>query len=495
MQRLALIALASIPCLVSQADASPLDLQGIATDLSFIETQVSKTLASLGSSPAPGNPLYPVSGGDSGTWTTTSPSSGSQGWTSGFFPGQLWLLYQATGSPQWLAAARQWTAPLASQASAPRIDPTDIGFIIGTSFGNGYRLTGDPSYKDVLLTAGGSLASLYNSKVGAVRSWTFGPWHFPVIVDSMMTLGPLQWGAGHGGSSAWAGIAATHAQTVTTNLVRLDGSTYQLADFDPTTGALLSQGTFAGYSNSSTWARGQAWALYGFVQAYQTSDNPAFLTTAEDVANYFVDHLPADDIPPWDFDAPATPTRPVDTSAAAIAADGLVMLSTVAETSALKTSYLHDAEDILGSLSSNYLGPASGESVLFDGFSGVGGTNTALIYGDYYFTEALLRLQDVLDGRPGWVLYSPVPEPTTWAMMLIGFAGLGFVGYRRARAGRPTSGLNSGAIAIHRRRASPRSGLSSTARLFAGIIAQTDQIASAGGWKTWTSKQAGAISS
>ena len=390
---------------------------------------MTKTLTSLGS-PASG---YPVSGGDSGTWTTTSSSSGSQGWTSGFFPGQLWLLYQATGSPQWLAAARQWTAPLASQASAPRVDPTDIGFIIGTSFGNGYRLTGDPSYKGVLTTAGQSLASFYNSNVGAVRSWTFGPWQFPVIVDSMMTLGPLQWGAGNGGNPAWAGIAATHAQTVTTNIVRSDGSTFQLANFDPTSGALLSQETFAGFSDSSTWARGQAWALYGFVQAYQTSDNPAFLTTAEVVANYFVDHLPANDISPWDFDAPGTP--PVDTSAAAIAADGLVMLSTVAGTNALKAQYLEDAENILGSLSSSYLGPASGESVLFDGFPGKNGTNTALIYGDYYFTEALLRLQNVLDGKPGWVLYSPttVPETSTWAMMLLGFAGLGYAGYRRSR--------------------------------------------------------------
>jgi unsaturated chondroitin disaccharide hydrolase len=456
MQRLALIAWASITCLMSQARATPLDTsQGIAKDLSFIETQVTKTLKTLTSlgSPSP-TPLYPVSGGDSGTWKTTSPSSGSQGWTSGFFPGQLWLLYQATGSPQWLAAARQWTAPLASQASSvTRIDPTDIGFIIGTSFGNGYRLTGDPSYKNVLLTAGGSLASLYNSKVGAVRSWTFGPWQFPVIVDSMMTLGPLQWGASNGGSSAWAGIAATHAQTVTTNLVRSDGSTYQLANFNPTTGARLSQGTFAGYSNTSTWARGEAWALYGFAQAYLTSHNPAFLTTAEAVANYFVGHLPANDIAPWDFGAPATPTRPVDTSAAAIAADGLVMLSTVAGT---KTHYLQDAESILGSLSSSYLGPRSGESVLFDGYPGVNGTNTALIYGDYYFTEALLRLQNVLDGQPGWVLYTPqsvlggqparllssltVPEPSTWAMMLLGFAGLGFAGYRRTGAGRATLG-------------------------------------------------------
>ena len=179
--------------------------------------------------------------------------------------------------------------------------------------------------------------------------------------------------------------------------------------FDQTTGALKSRGTFAGFSDSSTWARGQAWALYGFVQAYQTSGNPTFLTTAEDIANYFVGQLLADGtwIPPWDFDAPGS--QPVDTSAAAIAADGLVMLSTVAGT--LGASYLQDAENILGSLSSNYLDVnPNGKSVLIDGFPGKGGTNTALIYGDYYFTEALLRLQNVLDGRPGLGAVQPGPR-------------------------------------------------------------------------------------
>ena len=256
MRHPVVIAWASITCLMSQASATPLDSQGIATDLSFIEGQATKTLRSLGS-PTSG---YPVSGGNSGKWTTTSPSSESQGWTSGFFPGELWLLYQATGSQRWLKAAQQWTGPLASQASSvTRVDPTDIGFIIGTSFGNGYRL-GDSSYKSVLLTAGKSLASLYNSKVGAVRSWTFGPWQFPVIIDSMMTLGPLQWGAGNGGSSTWAGFAATHAKTVSTNLVRLDGSTYQLANFNPTTGAPASPEHYqtGGLSATSVWARGQA---------------------------------------------------------------------------------------------------------------------------------------------------------------------------------------------------------------------------------------------
>jgi unsaturated chondroitin disaccharide hydrolase len=443
MRRLALLAWVSVTCLASVARAGALDtLPGIASDLSFVEQQVTKTLNSLGS-PASG---YPVSGGDSGTWTKTVPSSNGAGWTTGFFPGELWLLYQATEQQQWLTAATTWTAPLLSQTSPgspSRVDPTDIGFIIGTSVGNGYRLTGNTTYQTALLATGTSLASLYNPTVGAVRSWCcgFGPPQYPVIIDSMMTLGPLQWGASNGGNPAWAGIAATHAETVTTNLVRSDGSTGEVADFNPTTGALLSVTTFAGYSNTSTWARGEAWALYGFVQEYQTSDNPAFLTTAENLANYFVGQLTADGswIPPWDFDAPGT--QPVDTSAAAIAADGLVMLSTVAGT--MSASYLTDAENILGALGSYFDTAPNGEAVLLDGYPGKGGTNTALIYGDYYFTEALLRLQNVLDGQPDWVLYTPaagtsaVPEPSTWAMMLLGFAGLGFAGYaRRPRSSR-----------------------------------------------------------
>ena len=387
---------------------------------------------------------YPVSGGDTGTWTTVSPSDEGSGWASGFFPGELWLLYQATGSQYWSTEAQTWTAPLELQATTIRpADPTDIGFIIGTSVGNGYRLTGNPTYKSTLLAAGNTLAGLYNPTVGAVSSWTFGKYgtspNFTVIIDSMMTLGPLQWGATNGGMSSWATDATTHAETVRTNLVRTPplaaGSTYEVAIFNKTTGALTSQETYAGFSNSSTWARGEAWALYGFVQAFQTSDNPAFLMTAEEIANYFVDNSPADGIPPWDFDA-GPGTQPVDTSAAAIAADGLIMLSTVLGSEG--AGYLSDAENMLGTLSSDYLAKSSGsEAVLLDGFPGVGGTNTSLIFGDYYFTEALLRLQDVLDGGSGWVLYSPaeatVPEPSTWVMMLLGFAGLGYVGYRRGR--------------------------------------------------------------
>ena len=383
---------------VPGARADPINLAGVAADLSFIEAQSQKTAASL----APGS--YPRSGGETGAWTTV----GAGDWTSGFFPGELWLLYQATGSPHWLAQAQSWTAPLASQAT--RTDTHDVGFIIGVSYGNGYRLTGASAYSAEIMTAAGSLATRYDPAVGAVRSWSFGPWRYPVIIDNMMTLGPLQWGASHGGDPAWRGDAWTHAQTTIAHHVRLNGSTWQLADFNPATGAFLEHYAVQGLSVSSTWSRGQAWGVYGFAQAYQATGNPAFLSQAERLAAYFFKHLPSDYVPYWDFNAPANSATPRDTSAAAIAADGLVMLATLASTQAERTKYLAEARDIVGSLSASYLAPSRGEAVLAHGSGDVPGNSeidTALIYGDYYFTEALLRLRNVLAGKPGWALYGP----------------------------------------------------------------------------------------
>ena len=203
MQRLAL-ASAAIMGLMSEAVAGPqppppsLDTsQGIATDLSFIEQQVSKTLSSLGSTP-PANPLYPVSGGDRRTVEDDKPFGHRPRMDKRIFSGPaLASLIRRPGRRRG-ATQRSMDRPA---GHAGRVDhpfaahPTDIGFIFGTSFGNGYRLTGDPTYKQVLNTTGASLASLYNSKVGAVQSWSFPQYHFPVIIDSMMTLGPLQWGA------------------------------------------------------------------------------------------------------------------------------------------------------------------------------------------------------------------------------------------------------------------------------------------------------------
>jgi unsaturated chondroitin disaccharide hydrolase len=182
-----------------------------------------------------------------------------------------------------------------------------------------------------------------------------------------------------------------------------------VADFDASSGALIGRGTSQGYADTSTWARGQAWALYGFVQAYQAADDAALLATAEKIANFFIDNLPPDDVPYWDFNAPQAPTTPRDTSAAAIAADGLIMLSELPIAPRDSAAYLLDAENILGSLSAGYLAPASGEAVLAHAtgsFPAGSRVDTALIFGDYYFLEALLRLRNHLTGRPDWILYT-----------------------------------------------------------------------------------------
>ena len=401
--------------------AAPLDLAGIGSDLSFIEQQAGKTVAAL-ASPA----VYPRAGGDSGAWSTV----GAADWTSGFFPGEMWLLYQATGSAQWRSDAQAWTAPLAAQAT--RTDTHDVGFIIGASFGNGYRLTGDPVYKTTILQAGAALATRFNPTIGAVRSWDFGSWQSPVIIDNMMTLGPLQWGAANGGNPAWAAMASAHAATTAADLVRTDGGTFHLADFNPATGALLAQETYQGYANSSTWTRGQAWGLYGFVQAFQATGNPAFLATAEQLATFYIDNLPTDFVPYWDFNAPVSATTPRDTSSAAIAADGLVLLSTLAETPAEQAAYLLAGRNILGALSTGaYLAPGSSDAVLAhgSGFVPAGSeVDTALIYGDYFFTEGLLRLQDALLGQPEWSLYdsaaTPVPEPASFVILAASLVAL-----------------------------------------------------------------------
>jgi len=297
-----------------------INLAGIQADLLFAEAQVGKTVASLASSTS-----FPRSGGDAGHWSTV----GAGDWTSGFFPGELWLLYQATGGAKWRDAAGSWTSSLASQAA--RTDTHDIGFMIGSSFGNGYRLTGDLSYKAVVQQAATSLASRYDPDVGAMRSWSWGSWSYPVIIDNMMNLTPLLWGAGHGGNPAWTNIAIAHAETTIKNIVRPDGSTFHLADFDPSTGALIKQETYQGYSDSSTWARGQAWAIHGFTDIYQATRIPTFLAAAQSTANYFLSHLPSDAVPYWDFNAPVTATTPRDTSAAAIAASALTELSTLVD--------------------------------------------------------------------------------------------------------------------------------------------------------------------
>jgi unsaturated chondroitin disaccharide hydrolase len=326
-----------------------------------------------------------------GAWRTRP----SPGWTSGFFPGSLWLMNQYTGRSEFARAATAWTDALAPQAVLTRSH--DIGFEIFASFGNGYRLTQNEAYRQVILQAAASLATRYDAAVGAVRSWGArgDNAHFLVIVDGLMNLEMLFWAAQHGGSSAWQQMATRDALTVRDHFIRPDGSLVHMVDFDPLTGAVQSEGNPQGYDLASTWARGQSWAVAGFTIAYAQTHDARFLDAARRTAAYFLDHLPGDCVPYWDFQAPGIPNAPRDSSAAAIAADGLVKLSRLDPDPTQAESELSAAGGLLTGLITQDLA-THGQALLAHGTADKpgGAYDTGTSYGDYYFLDALLHYRE-----------------------------------------------------------------------------------------------------
>lgn len=327
-------------------------------------------------------------------WKTTE----ARAWTSGFFSGVLWLMYQQTHDELWKTYAEQWQAGLESQKS--NTSTHDLGFMLFNSFGNGYRLTKNEHYRQVVLEAARSLATRYSPVVGSLKSWDHGPeTDFQVIIDNMMNLELLFWASQNGGEAKWRDLAISHALKTAHEHVRPDGSTYHVVTYDPATGNIKSKCTHQGYQCESTWSRGQAWAIYGFTMSYRYTHDARFLNTAIKVADYFIDHLPDDFVPYWDFNAPSIPNEPRDSSAAAIAASGLLELSQWDADTIHKQKYWAIAQKILASLSSaKYLAKGtSSQSILLHGtsFKAQGNFDTGLIYGDYYFLEAMSRYQDI----------------------------------------------------------------------------------------------------
>jgi hypothetical protein len=315
-------------------------------------------------------------------------------WTSGFFPGTLWYLYEHTRDPELRAQAERWTMPLAAITSGSY--DHDLGFQYFTSFGNALRITGDARFRAPLVDAAGKLAGRFDPRVGAIRSWSWGEWRYPVIVDNLMNLELLFWGAAHGGESRWREIARAHAEKTMGTHVRPDGGSFHVVDHDTATGAVTRRMTRQGFADSSTWARGQAWAIYGFTMAYRETRDPRFLATAQKGVAYVLPRLPADGVPCWDYQAPGCPDRaPRDASAAAIMASALLELSTVASGEEAGR-YRAAAERMLAALTSpSYLGQRAGQqSVLVHAVGDLprnGEVDVGINYADYYFVEALLR--------------------------------------------------------------------------------------------------------
>jgi len=359
-----------------------------------------------------------------GTWVTVAASD----WTSGFYPGCLWLAYEKSGDTMFRYNAQRWTNALYAQ----RLTTTthDVGFMIFTSYGNGYRLLGTSSYLPVIITAAQSLATRYRSLAGIIDSWSFAPYDtgWEAIIDNMMNLELMFWASQNGAGVSFYDTALSHATKTMTNHFRTDSSTYHVVRYSRTTGAVISRETRQGYANSSCWARGQSWAVHGFTMAYRFTGNAQFLVTARKAADYFIYHLPADRIPYWDYQAPGaggTPdTTPRDASAAAIVASGLLELSTFVG-SADSVRYRDSAVSILRALCSTKYRALTTQTSILNHSTGSRPENTevdvGLIYADYYFLQALLRYE--LYSRSTAVLHwsaylkknaitlAPIPQP------------------------------------------------------------------------------------
>jgi len=322
-------------------------------------------------------------------------------WTEGFFPGTSWFLYDITKNDKWKASAEKFQASYEDHKNFTGFH--DLGFIFNCSYGNGYKITKTEAYKEVLKTASDSLITRFNPTVGSIISWDVDRgwqskrgWKFPVIIDNMMNLEMLFEASLITGDSKYKEVAIAHANTTLKNHFRDDYSSFHVVDYDPETGAVRSKQTAQGFADSSAWARGQAWAIYGYTMCYRYTQDEKYLEQAQKVADYIINYpgLPADFIPYWDYNDTKIPNAPRDASAAAITASALVELSGYTN-----GKYIQNADDILKSLASPEYTAAIGTNKNFILKHSVGSIphnneiDVPLNYADYYYLEALLKFK------------------------------------------------------------------------------------------------------
>tara|TARA_R100001369_G_scaffold90642_1_gene129981 strand:- start:3832 stop:5133 length:1302 start_codon:yes stop_codon:yes gene_type:complete len=320
-------------------------------------------------------------------------------WTSGFYPGILWYMYNLSKDEKWKMEAIKRTEVFEDFKTIT--EHHDIGFMMFPAYGNGYMLGDKKEYKDILLTSAQSLASRYNPNVGTIRSWSnkmHPRWQQHItIIDNMLNLELLFWAAKNGGSKEYYDIAVKHAETTMANHFRPDYTSWHVIEYDSISGKVLNRHTKQGYADDSRWSRGQAWGIYGYTMVYRETGDKKFLDFAVKITDKYLELLPEDYIPHWDFDVPNKETEERDASAAAVVASGLLELSTLVEDKNKQEQYFDAAMRILESLSSDaYSGVGKADSFLLHstGAKSLGHEiDVALIYADYYYIEALDRLK------------------------------------------------------------------------------------------------------
>lgn len=379
----------STACTASEAAESVDD------NLAYCDRQIDRSIHTLTSSPKVDYSMIPrnIAPGDT-VWECRKVSA--EEWCSGFWPGILWYDYENTGRKEIAEEADRYTRALKQIVEKPVFDH-DLGFLIFCSYGNGYRLTHNPEYKKVILCAADSLASLFNPKVGTILSW---PRNVEIlgghntIMDNMINLEMLFWAAKNGGNPYLYDIAVKHAETTMAHQFRPDYTSYHVAVYDPVSGDFIRGCTHQGNADNSMWARGQAWAIYGYTMVYRETNDPKFLDFAQKVTDVYLSRLPSDRIPYWDFDVPQIAPTPRDVSAACVVASALLELADYVDPEK-RATYLKEADLMLASLASDaYRSNEKNCAFLLHstGHHPAGSEiDYSIVYADYYYIEALMR--------------------------------------------------------------------------------------------------------
>lgn len=317
-------------------------------------------------------------------------------WTSGFFPGSLWYTYELTGDEKLKAQAIKYTNLL--NPIRHYKDNHDIGFMMNCSYGNALRLSPNDTIQAILVETADNLCERFDPQIGCIRSWNFGHWNYPVIIDNMMNLDLLFNASKLTGSNKYYDVAVKHAKTTMKHHFRPDFTCYHVVSYN-NDGTVESKGTHQGKRHESSWSRGQAWAVYGYTACYRETQDTDFLKHAIHIANMIMERVKTDDnIPYWDYNAPALKDTPRDASAAAVTASAFLELSTFAPDG---QKYYKYAENLLKNLSGKEYLAEKSTNQGFILMHSVGSLphgseiDTPINYADYYYLEALKRYLDM----------------------------------------------------------------------------------------------------
>lgn len=328
-------------------------------------------------------------------------------WTSGFWPGILWLAYQYSGDVEFRRAGEHAVELLRERMLQNQgLEHHDLGFLYSLSAKAQWIITRDEDAKKLTLQAADAMLKRWRPSSQLIQAWgkqddleNGGR----IIIDCLMNLPLLFWASEQTGNSVYAEVAIKQANKSRRYLVRGDDSSYHTFYFHQETGIPLCGGTHQGYQDGSTWSRGQAWGIYGFALAYRYTKDPLYLATSKRMAQYFIKQLPDDYVAYWDFSAPVTNKTPRDSSASAIAAAGILeLISLLAEDDADIAFFQHSVVTMMESLMLHYTPKeAHVEGLLVHGSYDVRkgyAADDCMIWGDYFYLEALVRLEKGITG-------------------------------------------------------------------------------------------------